>query len=283
VEMRIPNWIRIIVLVSAVMQLVFGLTVLVDPGQIKTVWPWPLPHLSARLLGASTLVSVPMAILSVRINRFVVAAIPFAMMMTYRVLQLAAGLIHLDRFDLATPLSLNYFGGGFMMLLLFGYVLWAGLTRRLPVASESAPFAAREPWKPGKAFRWTFGIVALVYTVLGVAFLLLGKNAAPFWIDAAGMTPLTARLFSSPLIGLGLGLFLVSRALDWRSVFVPAIGIVTIGVTGTLAMIIERKDLVAANAIAVIVILTPVVLLTIGCVILLLRPKQYTRRGQESL
>ena len=205
------------------------------------------------------------------------------MMMTYRVLQLAAGLIHLDRFDLATPLSLNYFGGGFMMMLLFGYVLWAGLTRRLPVASESAPFAAREPWKPGKAFRWTFGIVALVYTVLGVAFLLLGKNAAPFWIDAAGMTPLTARLFSSPLIGLGLGLS--SFRVRWTGVASSfrRSGWSTIGVTGTLAMIIERKDLVAANAIAVIVILTPVVLLTIGCVILLLRPKQYTRRGRESL
>lgn len=273
-EMRIPNWIRLIVLVSAVMQLGFGLTLLVDPGQIKTVWPWPLPPLSARLLGASTLVSVPLAILSVSINRFAIAAIPFVMMMTYRVLQLVAGIIHIDRFDLTTTLSLNYFGGGFMMTALFGYVLWAGLTHRLPPASENAPFAAKEPWEPGHAFRWPVRIIAAVYAVLGVAFLLLGKNAAPFWIDAAGMTPLTARLFSSPLIGLGLGLFLISRTLDWRSAFVPAIGMVTIGVTGTLAMIIERESLVAANAIAVMVILTPVVLLAVGATVLVLRPKQ---------
>jgi hypothetical protein len=38
------------------------------------------------------------------------------------------------------------------------------------------------------------------------------------------MTPLTARLFASPLIGLGLGMALVSRATDWREIMIPAMG-----------------------------------------------------------
>lgn len=272
-EMRIPNWIRMIILISAIMKIGFGITLLVDPGQIKSVWPWPLPPLSARLLGASTLVSVPMAILSIGINRFAVAMIPFVMMITYRIFQLVAGLIHIDRFDLGTMMSLNYFGGGVMMMALFGYVLWAGANNRLAEASQSAPFAEILPWDPGKAFKSTLIILAAIYVILGTAFLFLGKAAAPMWIDAAGMTPLTARLFASPLIGLGLGLWLVTRSTDWRAVMVPAIGMATIGFTGTLAMLLELDNLAIKNVIAVAVALTPVTLLAVGSAILILRSK----------
>jgi hypothetical protein len=270
-EMRIPNWIRLIVLVSAVMKIGFGITLLIDPGQIKSVWPWPLPPLSARLLGASTLVSVPMAILAVGINRFAVAMIPFVMMMTYRIFQLAAGLIHIDRFDLGTTMSLNYFGGGTLMMVLFGYVVWAGLNGRLPEASERAPLAKVRPWAPGMAFRGILTVFAAVYVVLGTVFLFLGKGAAPIWIDAAGMTPLTARLFSSPLIGLGLGLWLVTRSTDWRAVVIPAVGMATIGFTGTLALALEYDNLAVKNVVAAAVALTPLTLLAIGAAILFLR------------
>ena len=71
-----------------------------------------LPPLTARLLGASTLVSVPMSLLAVGINRYVVAAIPLVMMLTYRVLQLLAGVIYHDRFPANSLVTLNYFGGG---------------------------------------------------------------------------------------------------------------------------------------------------------------------------
>lgn len=142
-EMRLPNWVRAIILISALMQLSFGIALLLDPSRIAELWPWKLPPLTARLLGASTLVSVPMSLLAIGINRFVVAAIPLVMMLTYRVLQLLAGVIHHDRFPPDSLVTLNYFGGGLLMAIAFGYPLWAGLRGTLPPAKERSPLRAR--------------------------------------------------------------------------------------------------------------------------------------------
>jgi hypothetical protein len=276
-EMRIPNWVRLIVLISAIMKLGFGLTILGDPGQIKGVWPWPLPPLSARLLGASTLVSVPLALLSIGINRFALAMIPFVMMFTYRFFQLTAGLIHIDRFDLTTTISINYFGGGLLMIGLFAYVLWSGSKERLAQASESAPLADVMEWKPGAGVRWALRAIGIVYIVLGIAYLFLGKGAVTMWIDSAGMTPLTARLFASPLIGLGLGLLLISRSTDWRRVFIPATALIFLGVAATLAVLLEFDALTIKNPVAGFVALSPVILFAVGVVLLMLRPKKQAR------
>jgi hypothetical protein len=97
-------WVRVLILVSALMQLA-------------------LPPLTAWLLGASTLVSVPMAVLIVWINRFGVAAIPLVMMLTYRILQLLAGGLHHARFSPESLFIFNYFGGGLLMAATFAYPL----------------------------------------------------------------------------------------------------------------------------------------------------------------
>jgi hypothetical protein len=69
------------------MQLGFGLTVLLSPAAINSVWPWPLSPLSARLLGASALVSVPLSIVTALLNRRSAAVIPLVMLLAYRVMQ----------------------------------------------------------------------------------------------------------------------------------------------------------------------------------------------------
>src|SRR4029078_2162834 len=198
--MRLPNWVRAIILISALMQLSFGIALLLDPSRIAELWPWKLPPLTARLLGASTLVSVPMSLLAVGINRFVVATIPFVMMRPYRVLQLLAGAIHHERFPTDSLVTLNYFGGGLLMAIAFGYPLWAGLRGALPPAKERSPLGAvLLPWHPPFSARAGLGILGGVYVGLGLVFLMYGANAKPLWFDASGITPLTARLFASPL------------------------------------------------------------------------------------
>ncbi len=204
-DLKLPNWVRLVILVSALMQLGFGLTLLIDPDRIAELWPWKLPPLTARLLGASTLVSVPMALLVVWINRFAVAAIPLVMMLTYRVLQLLAGGIHHDRFAPDSLVTWNYFGGGLLMAATFAFPLIAARRGGLPSASPSQPFAQSMPWiVPGLA-RTSLAALGALYLALGLAFLIAGAAAKPLWFDAAGLTPLTARLFASPLTGLGLG------------------------------------------------------------------------------
>lgn len=271
--MRLPDWARVVIAISAAMQAVFGATLLYDPSAIADVWPWSLPPLSARLLGASALVSVPMSFLAVVINRFVPAMIPLVMMITYRVLQIAAGLVHVDRFQAGSAVTLNYFGGGALMFAIYAYCLWAGLTARLPQAKAGAPMGKPAPWQPPKALRVVLVVLAIAYLTLGLYFLVAG-GSADFWIDAGGLTPLTARLFSSPLIGLGLGLYLCSRASDWRSVAIPAAGLVTIGVLATLALFLERATLVLPTPVAGLVAATPLILLAVGGMLIASRPSR---------
>lgn len=272
--MRLPNWVRAIIVVSALMQLAFGATLLLDPGRIADLWPWPLPPLTARLLGASTLVSVPMALLAVGINRFGAAAIPLVMMLTYRVLQLLAGIIHHDRFSADSVVTYNYFGGGLLMAFAFAYPLWAGLRNELPPASPHAPLAQEMPWQPPFLARRGLSLLGAAYIAIGLAFLVMGANAKPLWFDAAGITPLTARLFASPLTGLGLGLILVSRADDWRAVFIPAVGMVTIGILGTLSLFLDRATFMPQSNAAWAIAATPPVLFLVGILILVSRPSK---------
>ena len=267
-EMGFPLWVRIVVALSTVMQLVFGVMLFVDPGRIDDLWPWAMPPLTARVLGASTLVSIPLAFLAIGLNRYALAAIPFVMMGTYRVLQLAAGAIHFDRFTDSTMTVLNYFGGGSLMLAVFAYGLWAGQSGRLPSASPQSPFAKPLPWPVGVPFRVILAALGVGYVVLGVMFFVNPAQATSWWIDARGMTPLTARLFSSPLIGLGFALVLVSRATDWRTVAIPATGMLTIGFVVTLAFFLGRADFAVNSAMAWLVAATPLVLFAVGAVIL---------------
>lgn len=271
-ELKLPNWVRLVVAVSAIMQLGFGVTLLFDPSRIGEVWPWPLPPLTARILGASTLVSVPMALICVYVGRWAVAAIPFVMMFLYRLLQLLAGLAHWDRFDPESLVTLNYFGGGLLMLVAFGWPILAGGRDALPPASPTLPLATKMDWRPSEAARLTLAILGGLYAGLGLAFLCLGKDAGLFWFDAKGMTPLTARLFASPLIGLGGGLLLVSRASDWRGVLTPAIGMITIGVAVTLAIALEWDFFAPQSPVAWFVAATPATLLLTGVAIFASRP-----------
>ena len=114
-------------------------------------------------------------------------------------------------------------------------------------------------------------------------FLALGANAKPLWFDAEGITPLTARLFASPLTGLGLGLILVSRANDWRSVMVPAIGMITIGVVGTLSLVLDKASFLPQSGAAWFIAATPAMLFAIGLAHSLVAPGNQGAAGVNLL
>lgn len=264
-----PRWLRLIVTVSAAMQFGFGVTLMIDPAQIGTIWPWSMPPLTTRILGASSLVSVPLALLSVGINRFSYAAIPFVMMATYRVLQLAAGAMHLDRFGTNIPMTVNYFGGGALMFTVLSYGLWMGWRGRLTrVTGISEPTV----WHMPAPLRISLALLGSLFVVLGLIFFFGAFEAAMIWFDVKGITPLTARLFSSPLTGLGLGLILVSRSRDWRMAAIPAVGFCTMGFAVLLAFVLGYSDFAPSTWLGWIVASTPAVLLAAGFIILASKP-----------
>jgi hypothetical protein len=255
----------------AASQLLFGLTLFIDPAAIERLWPWPLSPATARLLASSTLVSVPLAVLAVAANRRSAARIPLIMLVAYRVIQLAAGALHLGRFDFSQPVTWNYFGAGGLMLV----VMAAGLAR-----TKSAGEPANQSHLPGwlrpdaplrlpAAGRAWFRAFGALYVAVAVAFFGLGAQAAPLWFEPSGtLTPLTARLFASPALGLGLALLLIPRAQKWSEVGIPAVGMVTFGVAGSLAMLLAGDAIAPPSPLGWLVPVTPLVLLTCGTLLL---------------
>lgn len=261
---------------SAIAQLVFGITLIIDPTAISRLWPWTLTPITARLLGASALVAVPLSLLASLANRWSVARIPTVMQLAYRVVQLIAGFIHIGRFDFTRLVTWNYFGGGAVMMVAFALVLIFHQSLGKPVSSEPAWVRAGVSLVMGNVPRTVILIFAILYSVLGCIFFFLGAGASNFWFESAGkLTPLTARLFASPTMGLVLALWLITRARGWSEVLVPAIGMVTSGLGGTIALILSRSFVAPPTFLGYVTAATPIILFLIG--LFLLSPG---RRGQ---
>jgi hypothetical protein len=268
-DRTLPAWLRLILIVPAIGQTVFAITLLVDPSMIADIWPWPMTPISARILGASTLVSVPLAVLAAVVNRWSAARIPIVMLLTYRVFQLGAGVIHLDRFDFSQFPTWNYFAGGSALLLVYTYALIRGhqLGERVTDAPRFLP--TNIPLNLGSPALYTLRILSVAFIVLGTTFLVLGPDAAPLWFEADGeLTPLTARLFASPMIGLALALWLISRSEWWSQIAIPAIGLATFGVAGSFALLLELGSVDPPSLFGYFTAALPVLLLVIGASLL---------------
>src|SRR5258705_11522550 len=170
------------------MQLSFGLTVLLSPAAISSVWPWPLSPLSARLLGASALVSVPLSIVTALLNRRSASVIPLVMLLAYRVMQVFVGLIHLNRFDFARPITWNYFGGGALLGLVLALAL-AGRRLGQPVSQWPAVLRGDAPFSLGPVARALILLFAAVYPAIGLALPVLGPNGALLGMEPPSVVP----------------------------------------------------------------------------------------------
>jgi hypothetical protein len=269
-DRTLPTWFRALLILVALSQISFGVTLLLNPAAIGSVWPWALTPITTRVLAASTLVSVPLEIIPALVNRWSVVRIPVAMVLTYRIFQLLAGVIHLNRFDFGRPVTWNYFGGGTFLLLVLVYVLLYGNALGKPVFGTPTWLRGDAPLSLGPASIATLRILGLVFAGLGAAFLVFGAQAAPLWFEAPGkLTPLTARLFASPTIGLALALWLITMAPRWRDVAIPAIGMVTFGLVATASLVIDSASISPPTPFGYITAAVPVVLLVLGLFLLL--------------
>ena len=264
---RFPDWLRLIVGASALIQLGFGVALMAEPALIGTLWPWTMPPLTTRILAASTLVSVPLALLSIGLNRFAYAAIPFV---DDGHLSRAAtrGRPHASRsLRRQSADDRELFRRRRLMLAVLDYGLWMGWRGKLPAATTARRSNGGGRARCGSAL----DILGIAFVSLGAVFFVEASQAPLLWLDAKGITPLTARLFASPLVGLGLGLMLVSRATDWRAAAIPAVGMCTIGIVVLAAFALGHADFSPRTALAWIVASTPVALFAAGATILLSR------------
>lgn len=269
-EMRLPQWVRAVIVIAALAQAAFGVALLLDPGQITVLWPWPIPPLTARMLAAGALAATPMGLALVVINRFGAASIALAMMLVHQIAQIAIGIVHRQSYDAGSTPALAHFGAGMLMAFALAYTLRTGLAKRLPPAGAQ-PLARPQPWHPGEGVRDVLRAASGTYLILGLGFLIAGPDAGFLWIDLDGLAPVTARLLGAPLVATAVGLFLVSFAEDWRAILVPAIGLVAIGVTATTATFLSHATFKPNTPAAWLIAITPAVFLALGATLLLAR------------
>lgn len=269
-DMRLPLGVRAVILVAALAQAAFGIALLIAPGQIAALWPWTLPPLTARMLGAGALAAAPMGLVMVAIDRFGAASIALAMMTFQQVALIVVGLAHHRSYDSASTPALAHFGAALVIAATFAYTLWAGLAKRLPPTGPQ-PLAQAAPWFPDEGVRDVMRAASGTFLILGLGFLFAGPDAGFLWIDKDGIEPVTARMLGAPLVATSLGLFLVSFAEDWRAVLVPAIGLIAFGVTATSATILSHATFKPNTPAAWLIAITPAVLLALGAVLLLVR------------
>jgi hypothetical protein len=269
-DRELPAWFRVLLILVALSQIAFGVTLMLNPAAIGSVWPWQLTTITTRVLAASTLVSVPLEIIPALVNRWSVVRIPVVMLLAYRIFQLLAGIIHLNRFDFGRPVTWNYFGGGTILLLVLIYMLVRGSSLGNPVSETPTWLRGDASLSLGPASIATLRFLGLVFAGLGASFLIFGAQAAPLWFEAPGkLTPLTARLFASPTIGLALALWLITIAPRWREIGIPAIGMVTFGLVATASLAIESASISPPTPLGYVSAAVPVVLLLLGLFLLL--------------
>jgi hypothetical protein len=268
-DRTLPTWVKIVLVVSASMQVIFGLRLLVDPSSLTSMWPWSMTPVTSRLLGASTLVSVPLAFLSVWFNRFSAARLPMIMILCYRVLQLAAGFVHFGQFDLTSPTTWNYFGGGGMMLIVLAIAIARGVSLGAAARGDHPFLRGESILTMGSIGKIVFRVISVLFILFGVLFFFLGENAAWLWFEATGnLTSLTARLFASPMIGLGVAAWIISTSSRWREVAIPAAGMCTFGVAGILTLLLESASIQPPSPLGFIIAATPLILLGMGVYLL---------------
>jgi len=280
-DRTLPAWLRLVLLFTGLLQAILGIALLLNPAAINGLWPWPLTPITARLLGASSLVSMPLSFLSAIGNRLSAARIPLVMVISYRVMQVLAGLIHFDRFDFRRPITWNYFCGGLLLLLLLAAALAFGSRLGKPVADEPAWLGGDRPLALGPLGKLVLRVLAVVYFIWGLAFLVLGSGAAGLWFEAQGLaTSLTLRLFASPIMGLALGVWLISAASYWRQVAIPAVALVFIGLTGSFAIGVEWSSVHPPTPLGYVTAVTPLILLLVGLYLLLATVPLPKNRGK---
>jgi hypothetical protein len=268
-DRTLPWWLRLEFAISTTGRVVFGFTLLFVPSMIDQLWPWHLSPLITRLLGASTLVSVPMALLVIYFNRTSAARIALIIEVTYRIMTLVAGFMHFDKIGFQSPVAINYFVGGLIRLVVEAAALvWASRFGK-PADAGHAWLRGEKKLAVPPAMKTVFMIIGGLFVITGIYFLIAGAGAGWMWMEA-GLTGLTARLFASPMLGLGFALILIGwKAQQWREVAIPAVGMATFGFAGSLSMLLEMSSIQPPTPMGYILPFSPVILLLLGATLLL--------------
>lgn len=187
-----------VLLVHSCVTLVIGLALFLLPVASARLWPWPLPALAARFMGALLLGGAVCSFVCLRVRR--PEALPVMFFVAIGDLLIAAtGLMHLGDLGI-TPSS-----AGFLALFVGLAVL---IATGLGHVAARGPRGTADPLGPW--IRTFFFVHLLVVLPVGTAMFFAPAWAQPFW--PWKMTPVNVQLIGSFFLGSALiSLFCLPR------------------------------------------------------------------------
>lgn len=184
--------------IEALILVVGGLGLLLQPTLFRSIWPWELTPFNAAFIGAiytSSLIAVALLGLN---NRWSPARLVLPMIAIFTILVLIMSVLYFSRFRTG-PGTLSWFVLYILLVVTSGYGLW-----RYRSLAPAAPARLPPMWR---RFLLLQGIVATAY---GVALLLLPTAASSFW--PWPLDDFHGRLYSAIFLAAGAG-----SLLAWRS------------------------------------------------------------------
>jgi hypothetical protein len=251
-----------------VVEVGFGLAAILAiylfPEETETNFAWTIvPPVTAAVLGAFYAATGAMLVASVFARSWERVRVIVLPSLIFTVLELAVTLVHWDRFKVGTAPFYVWFASYLLPPPIFAFLYWWQQRRASAVRvgiTEPLP-----PWLRRYFFANGVALVALFGLTLVAPQLLIA--AAPW-----AFTPLTARALSAWVISLGLLLLSIVAEDDWPRARLATLMPLALGPT-LVSQLARFSDQVRWGNPWLIVFLADVVLLSVTCAWLWLRPR----------
>ncbi|MGY1985134.1 hypothetical protein ACI792_02805 [Blastococcus sp. SYSU DS0669] len=217
---------RLMLQAFTVLTLLAFVALFLGSSRTTDYFAWTIdPPATAAFLGAAYAAGCVLVVLSLRTPVWAHVRIPFATVLVFTVLTLAATLLHLDRFHFGAPGLVANAAAWFWLAVYL--VVPLGMLAML-VGQQRLPYP-----DPPLRLALPSGLAA-VLAVQGVVFLVVG--AALFAAPGTGsalwpwaLTPLTARAVGSWLLAFGVGIALALRDRDLDRLRLAAVAYAVFG------------------------------------------------------
>ena len=232
--------VRVLLAAFAVLTLAATNQLLVLSRHTAEAWAWTIqPPLSAAFLGAGYGAGCVLVLLSLRRGTWAATRAGFLTVLVFVLAQLAATLLHLDRFHLAAA----------GLVPRFAAWAWLAVYVAVPVAMlavlPAQVRAAGPPGPPpagrslGRALRAVLAVQAGALLTAGAVLFAVPAGRA-LWPWA--LTPLTARSIASWLLALGVAAVLVAADGDLHRLRPAAVTYAVLGALQLVALLRFRAD-----------------------------------------
>lgn len=215
-----------VIFLAALLVAVLGLF---RPARLAEIFAWvELPPLHARFVGSLYLFGTVFTFASLFTRSAVAVRWAVAMIVIFTGTLLVISLVNLGSFDLGRLPERIWFAS-YIVYPIFGLWLLRRSSARGPAPEGSLPALVRT----------FFLIQGVLVTGLAVALLVLPGSVANAW--PWPVSRLLAQLYAGPLLAIGIGSLLHTRARDWMELRAVAAGMFVFTVAALTASFIHRE------------------------------------------